>query len=286
MKTLPGILTVLLCLSAAGCCANRVETLSAESDLLIERNFRIFDTATDLAYSGYHIVRPNYEVELACGWRWGYYSLEVFLDGESLAYTRNFEIKNGNGVVFTPQQNYRKSGKSFAIRQDETSVHWGITDDVREPAGYRGSFRHEPNRLELVAEWTPRSKPTDRAMPACLRLGRPLVDACPYTALLADGSVVEGTLPSEPPAPGTALVGNAKTGGISEITFRTRKGAVTIRFLPDRAAEHPEAGLPKLVTGPGRKQHPPGPAWQLPIELPVGEIGKLTRYRIVFEFSD
>ena len=289
MKTPTAIPVIMLCLTLAGCCRTvcRDSTpLSEPADLLIQENYRILDTVTDLAYLGYHIARPGYQADLACSRAWGYYSLEVFLEGESLAYTRNFVIKDENGPGFTPQQNYYKNRKNFVRRQDGSAFNWRIAPDPAEAAHYRGEFRFEPSRLELIAEWTPREGLAGRAIPAHLYLGSLLLSSCPYRAVLADGSVVEGILPSDLPPEGTTLVGGATSGGISEIMFHTRKGAVTIRFLPACDAEQPELGLPQLVSGAGRKGQASGRALQIPIQLPAGRTDQMTRYRIVFEFPD
>ena len=289
MKTPTAIPAIVLCLTLAGCCrtvCRHSTSPSAPADLLIRENYRILDTATGLAYLGYHLARPAYQADLACSRAWGYYSLEVFLGGESLAYTRNFVIKNANGIMFTPKQNYYKNSKNFISGQEGAAIHWRIAPDPAESVHYRGEFRFEPSRLELIAEWTPREGLSGKTVPAHLYLGSVLMSACPYSAVLANGAAVQGILPSDLPPSGTALVGGAQTGGISTITFHTRKGPATIRFLPDREAEHPELGLPRLVSDAARKGQDSAREWQLPIQLPAGPTGRLTRYRIIFEFSD
>jgi len=282
---------IVLCLALTGCLrptARRLTAPSAESTLALERNYRILDTATGLAYSGYRIARPGCHAELACNRGWGYYSLEVYLGGESLAYTRNFMITAGDGVAFTPQQDYRKDReKSFTFGEDGTAIHWRTALDGAAPADYRGAFRFEPNRFELVAEWTPRAGLSGLVVPACLHLGLPLVRDCAYRAVLADGAVRQGVLPPDLPPDGTALVGGGGAGGIRELTIHTRKGAATIRFAPDREMARSGRGFPRLVAGPGRGGGASSArAWQLPIEAPVGRAGRLATYTIVFEFSE
>ena len=282
------ILVMALASSLAGCLRTSVppEAPLAQTELRLRENYRVLDTATGLAYSGYRVERPRYQAELACNRYWGYYSLEVFLRGEPLAYTRNIEITDDGGVVFTPQQDYRTNRKGFLIDRRATAVHWRIDSDTDELAGYRGGLRFELNRVELAAEWTPRAGLAVRVVPACLRLGRPLVNACPYRAVLADGTVVADTLPTELPPAGTVLVGGTESGGIREITLYTRKGAATMRFLSDGQAEQASAGLPPLVAGVARNGQGAERAWELPVNLPAGPVGQPQTYRIVFEFEE
>ena len=284
----PALWVVVLCSGLAGCVGSpeAPDMPWGLTDLQVRRNRRILDPATGLAYSGYRITRPRYQAHLACDRLWGYYSLEVVLGGESLAYTRNFAIVCDPDVVFTPQQNYRENRKDFRIREDGSTIHWRLAPAAEERADYHGSLRFEPNRLELIAAWTPRDRLTGQVVPAFLVLSRPLVHACRYRAVLADGSVAQGRLPSELPPAGTRLLAGTSRAGLRDITFHTRKGAVTIRFLPGLGAARTESGLPQLVTGPGRNGPASERVWQLPIQFPAGPAGRSATYRVVFEFAD
>ena len=98
------VLTLTISAPLVGCHTPPVEV----PEQILERQYRILDTVTGLAYNGYHIVHPDYEVKLACSKQWGYYSLEVIMGGERLAYTRNFIIQDQAGnTLYTPQKRYQ-----------------------------------------------------------------------------------------------------------------------------------------------------------------------------------
>ena len=242
-------------------------------------------------YQGYKITCPAYEAKLECN-QYGFFRFYLSKDGEKLidkgTSSNPFTVyDDANKKYAFTSYKFHKDKKEFPIVEKPGKITWELSPCAVTTADYSGSLTYGPRRIALTHNWTVREDITGRAM-YLLNMGMPLLIGCPFKALLADGTTVEGDIPveSELPKKYTVHAGGGRNKSIKEITFDTVKGKVKIGFIPDKNVDMLRQSQPFLTTIYREDYKPPCYLYGIRIEVPAGEKDIPRSYTIVFEFPE
>ncbi len=254
----------------------------------IERNYRVYDPRTKLAYSGFRIIYPAYEAVIALNEMWGYYSFELLLAGEVVAYTRQFRVTDPTGAkeIFSATEFHKPTSNEFLIREMPGEIQWNIIPSLKKELNYGGGIIFEPNRISLTDNWVWQADTEGTVTTSILELGRPLLAGCGFRARFFDGNELAGNIPFDLPEKSTCFAGGKGSQSIREINFDTKKGQVKISFLPDAYTDISALDGLQLSTQLVKGREPEERQYEFSSRFPAGPKDLPRRYTVVFEFPD
>lgn len=247
-------------------------------------------------WHGYRLSCPAYEAVLSCNPDFGFYALEVKMEGEKLTHCRGSDMALGitdheaKKAIFRSFE-FHKDKTEFTLSQKPGKIEWMLSPAAAKTraADYAGSLAYAPGKMTLTHNWTLHEDIKGTTLVANLNLGIPLLTGCSFEAVLADGTKVTGEIPDELPAAHTRYTPDALGKAIASILFDTRKGPVKMSFVPDQHTDKSKQTFPILQTTLHvyeDKTRPPFRRYEFYVAVPEGKKDVPRSYSIVYEFPE